>query len=118
MLIEKPMAVNLSDARQIAELAQKKDLIVQVGHQERFVARAIGLDKVPERPVLIKAERLNPYSPRGTDTSVTMDLMTHDIDLACWLFGETPRAMPDCAEWIPGAGDNLPQRNRDCRLEC
>lgn len=97
MLIEKPMAVNLSDARQIAELAQKKDLIVQVGHQERFVARAIGLDKVPERPVLIKAERLNPYSPRGTDTSVTMDLMTHDIDLACWLFGETPRA-------IKGAG--------------
>ncbi len=90
LLIEKPLAVDLNDARNIAKLAARKNLMVQVGHQERFVGRAIGLDTIPETPVLIKAQRLNPYSPRGTDTSVTMDLMTHDIDLVCWLMGEKP----------------------------
>lgn len=86
-LIEKPMATDLDEAREIVRLARDHKRIVQVGHQERFVGRAIGLDKIPERPLLIKAERLNPFSPRGTDTSVTMDLMTHDIDLVHWLMG-------------------------------
>ena len=86
-LIEKPMATDLGEAKQIFQLAKERNLVAQVGHQERFVGRVIGLDKVPERPILIKAERLNPFSPRGTDTSVTMDLMTHDIDLVYWLMG-------------------------------
>ena len=88
LLIEKPLATNLKQAKDIVRLSESKQLIVQVGHQERFVGRAIGLDKIPDRPLIIKAQRLNPYSERGTDTSVTMDLMTHDIDLVCWLMGE------------------------------
>lgn len=90
LLIEKPMATELSEAQDIMHLARKHQCIVQVGHQERFVVRAIGLDEIPDRPLLIKAQRLSPYSPRGTDTSVTMDLMTHDIDLVLWLIGERP----------------------------
>lgn len=93
LLIEKPMAVEVSDARRITELAEKQGLKVQIGHQERFVARAIGLDKIPEKPLLIKAQRLNPYSPRGTDTSVTLDLMIHDIDLVLWLMGTTVKSV-------------------------
>jgi len=87
LLIEKPMALDLAQAKQIKSLAAQKKRVVQIGHQERFVGRAIGLDKIPERPILIKAQRLNPYSTRGTDASVTMDLMTHDIDLVNWLMG-------------------------------
>lgn len=93
ILIEKPLAVNLKQGRNIVELAAAHSLTAQVGHQERFVGRAIGLDKIPERPILIKARRLNPYSPRGTDTSVTMDLMTHDIDLVHWLMGRTAKSV-------------------------
>lgn len=93
LLIEKPLATKLEQAREIVRLADQNNLIVQVGHQERFVARAIGLDEIPEKPSLIKARRLNPYSTRGTDTSVTMDLMTHDIDLVCWLMGATPSSI-------------------------
>jgi len=90
ILIEKPLAVSVKDAERITELASKHNLVVQLGHQERFVGRAIGLDKITEKPILIKARRLSPFSERGTDTSVTMDLMTHDIDLANWLLGSSP----------------------------
>jgi len=80
-LVEKPLSTSLAAAEDILELSDQKNLIVQIGHQERIVLNAIGLDKVEERPTQIEAVRYSPYSLRGTDTSVTMDLMTHDIDL-------------------------------------
>ena len=89
-LIEKPLATSQTDAAKIVHLADECGLTVQVGHQERIVFRVIGLDKVAERPVRVTAIRSNPYSARGTDTSVTMDLMTHDIDLCTMLFGQAP----------------------------
>lgn len=89
-LIEKPLATTLSEANEIATLASTKDLIVQVGHQERMVLRAIGLGEISETPLAIEAVRNSPYSPRGTDTSVTFDLMTHDIDLCTVLMGGAP----------------------------
>jgi len=90
VLIEKPLATTMEEAKNIVDISQSNGLCVLAGHQERYVARAIGLGRVPERPVLIKAQRLNPFSPRGTDTSVTLDLMTHDIDLVNWLMGGSP----------------------------
>ncbi len=90
VLIEKPIAETTDEARRIVDLAACKGLVVQVGHQERFVLKAIGLDKVPERPVKIIAHRRSPYSLRGTDVSVTLDLMTHDLDLVLWLMHDDP----------------------------
>jgi len=57
-LIEKPIAATLSEAEKIVELAEAKNLLVQVGHQERFVIQAIGLDKVTERPINITGFRM------------------------------------------------------------
>lgn len=90
VLVEKPLATSNAEAGAIAKLASAKNLIVQIGHQERMVLRAIGLDKIRERPLKIEAVRNSPYSPRGTDTSVTFDLMTHDIDLCTALLGGAP----------------------------
>lgn len=90
VLIEKPIADNADKAEDIVELAESLKLIVQVGHQERFVLKAIGLDRVSERPVKITGHRRSPYSERGTDVSVTLDLMTHDLDLVLWLMDEDP----------------------------
>ena len=90
VLIEKPMATTTEEADEIAALAVSKTLIVQIGHQERMVLRAIGLDEIKERPMKIEAVRNSPYSIRGTDTSVTFDLMTHDIDLCTALMGGAP----------------------------
>lgn len=87
VLVEKPIAASLDLATTMVRLAKDNDLILQVGHQERFVARAIGLDSVPERPLSISATRFGPMSQRGTDVSVTLDLMTHDLDMAMWLMG-------------------------------
>ena len=89
-LIEKPLTISAEDADTITALVDELGLIVQVGHQERLVLKAIGLDKVNERPLSIEAVRNSPYSPRGTDTSVTFDLMSHDIDLCTFLLGGEP----------------------------
>ena len=89
-LIEKPLAVTVGDAERIVGISKKKSLVVQVGHQERMVLKAIGLLDVEEVPLAVNAVRSSPYSSRGTDTSVTMDLMTHDIDICTALFGRAP----------------------------
>ena len=90
ILVEKPFATSLEKGEAFRKMAQSSQKIVQVGHQERYVAKAIGLDRIPERPIQITAKRLNRYSERGTDTSVTLDLMTHDIDLVNALAGGLP----------------------------
>ncbi len=89
-LIEKPLTISESAANEIINIAQSKQLTVQVGHQERLVLHAIGLMDVTERPIKIDAVRNSSFSMRGTDTSVTMDLMTHDIDLCTALMGDVP----------------------------
>jgi len=90
-LIEKPVASTLREAKRIAALAKDKNLTVQIGHQERFVVKAIGLDTVPQSPINIVSRRMGKYSPRGTDVSVTLDLMTHDLDLVVMLMGGLPK---------------------------
>ncbi len=88
ILVEKPLATDIYQARRVVDMAESLGKVVQVGHQERFVVRAIGLDKVQSKPTHISAIRFNPFSPRGTDTSVTLDLMTHDLDLVFWLMDQ------------------------------
>ena len=90
VFVEKPIAAELESAQTMVRLARENDLVLQVGHQERFVARAIGLDTAPKKPVRIEAVRFGPVARRGTDVSVTLDLMTHDLDMAIWLMGEKP----------------------------
>jgi predicted dehydrogenase len=82
VLVEKPIATALADADAMVEKAAARGLVLQVGHQERFVFQAMGLLDVEERPVRIEARRMGPFSERGADVSVTLDLMTHDLDLA------------------------------------
>ena len=88
--IEKPIASSLSETKKILALSRSNGAVVQVGHQERFVIEAIGLKDVPERPVKITGYRMGKYSQRGTDVSVTLDLMVHDLDLLSLLTGESP----------------------------
>jgi len=81
VLVEKPMAATLEEARAMAALARDRGLVLQVGHVERFnpalsVAREMGV-----KPRFIEANRLAPFTYRALDTSVVMDLMIHDIDI-------------------------------------
>jgi len=91
VLIEKPIAATLAEARELVELAEQTGVIVQVGHQERFVFDAMGLF-TKERPALerLHARRMGAPSARNLDVSVTLDLMIHDIDLVLALAGTAP----------------------------
>lgn len=87
VLVEKPIAKDMAAAQALVESAKNQGCVLQVGHQERFVMQAIGLYAVPEKPTEIKAKRFSPYSVRNTDVSVTLDLMSHDIELVLSLMG-------------------------------
>jgi len=83
VLLEKPLALSVEEAKVLADLADEKGLILQVGHQERLVCKALGLFEIPERPVSIEIARVGPppQDGRSMDVSVIWDLMIHDIDL-------------------------------------
>lgn len=81
VLIEKPITDNLKDAEELVMIASEKDLILQVGHIERFNPCYIVLKDLVNRPWFIEAQRLSPFSDRGTDVDVSLDLMIHDIDI-------------------------------------
>ena len=89
VLVEKPLALRGAEARDLAKLALERNLILQVGHQERLVFEAMGLFSTPERPKRIEAVRMGPRAADGRceDVSVVFDLMIHDLDLAAELFG-------------------------------
>jgi predicted dehydrogenase len=88
-LVEKPLALTGHEARALAGLALERNLILQVGHQERLVFQAMGLFSTGERPISIEGARVGPPSPDGRceDVSAIFDLMIHDLDLAAELFG-------------------------------
>lgn len=81
VLVEKPLSLSTAHADELITLADASDLILQVGHQERFVFDAFGLLKRDVAPIRISATRAGPFSGRALDTSVVMDLMIHDLDL-------------------------------------
>ncbi|MBI1239166.1 MAG: gfo/Idh/MocA family oxidoreductase [Alphaproteobacteria bacterium] len=81
VLVEKPIATSLEDTDRMATIAAENNLVLQTGHQERFVFAASGLLARKAAPRRIECHRAGPFSGRGTDVSVVLDLMTHDIDL-------------------------------------
>ncbi len=80
-LIEKPLALNVDQAREIVELAQKNSTTVAVGHSERCnpVVQAVKRLNIEAR--FIESHRISPYPFRSTDIGVVMDVMIHDIDI-------------------------------------
>lgn len=79
--VEKPIATALAEADRLIASAAECGRVLQSGHQERFVFAASGLLARNERPLRIECHRAGPFSGRGTDVSVALDLMTHDLDL-------------------------------------
>jgi predicted dehydrogenase len=88
--VEKPLAEWAADADVLVAEAAARRRVLQVGHQERLVAEALGLFNTPQRPTHIEAVREGPGSGRGEDVSVTLDLLIHDLDLAIELIGADP----------------------------
>jgi predicted dehydrogenase len=87
VLIEKPIATTVSEARELVDLAQKHGRVLQVGHLERFNPAVLAAAERLRTPRFVESHRLAPFKQRGTDVSVVLDLMIHDIDLIQELVG-------------------------------
>lgn len=81
VFIEKPITETTAQAEELVRLAQEKNRLLQVGHIERFNPVLSFLEKNLREPKFIEAHRLSPYPGRGTDVSVILDLMIHDLDV-------------------------------------
>jgi predicted dehydrogenase len=81
VLVEKPIAATLEQADALVTLAAERKLVLQVGHLERFSAAYRAMAARVHGPLYIEATRIAPFKPRGTDVSVILDLMIHDLDL-------------------------------------
>jgi predicted dehydrogenase len=81
VLIEKPLATRIEEARMLVEIADRQDLVLQVGHLERFNPVVVKMAEYVTEPEFIESNRIAPFKPRGLDVSVVLDLMIHDIDL-------------------------------------
>jgi predicted dehydrogenase len=81
VLIEKPVTTSVDEAQKLLALAVKKDLILQVGHIERFNSAVQHVREFVKDPYFIQTHRMGPFSPRISDVGVVLDLMIHDVDI-------------------------------------
>ncbi len=89
VLIEKPLTKNIEQAQELFALAQQKNLVLHVGHVERFNGTVQELKKIINEPFLIECHRMGPFVPRVQKDSVVLDLMIHDLDLVINFVGSS-----------------------------
>jgi predicted dehydrogenase len=81
VLVEKPMAATFDEARDLKEIARRTGRILQVGHLERFNPVVVRLRSIVAAPRFVECHRLAPFTERGVDVDVVLDLMVHDLDV-------------------------------------
>ena len=81
VFVEKPLANTMDEARELLKLAKEANIKFQVGHVERFNPAFLALNNTDISPMFIEVHRLAQFNPRGTDVSVILDLMIHDLDI-------------------------------------
>ncbi len=81
VLVEKPLTYTMEEARELFRLAGENNVVLHVGHVERFNGAVQELMKIVRNPLLIEVRRLGPFNPRVAQDSVVLDLMIHDIDI-------------------------------------
>src|SRR5215211_4326249 len=81
VFVEKPMANTMQEAKQLVKLVQESKIKFQVGHVERFNPAFLAAKNLDLNPMFIEVHRLAQFNPRGTEVSVILDLMIHDIDV-------------------------------------
>jgi predicted dehydrogenase len=90
VLVEKPMTVTSAEAAELCALAESRDLKLQVGHIERFNPALLAAREGLDRPSFIECHRLAPFTSRGADVNVVLDLMIHDLDVILSLVDALP----------------------------
>jgi predicted dehydrogenase len=81
VLVEKPLTADIAEARALVEASKARNVVLQVGHLERFNPAIRRLEGIIREPKFVECHRLAPFVERGTDVDVVLDLMIHDIDI-------------------------------------
>lgn len=115
VLVEKPIAASLEEADALAALAVSHNRILQVGHLLRYSAEHKAISERMSRPLYLDCVRIAPFKPRGTDVSVILDLMIHDLDFVLSLV-DSPIASVD-AVGAPVASEHEDIANARVRFE-
>ncbi len=113
LLIEKPITTTVEQADELIRMAGERDLIIQTGHLERFNPALKAVRDAVRDPVFMEAQRRSVYQERGTDVSVVLDLMIHDIDICLHLAGSEVRSIQ--AAGLPVVSGRIDMAN--ARLE-
>lgn len=87
VLVEKPITETVEQAARLVDIARQRNLVLQVGHLERFNPAVRALETQLHNPRFVESVRIAPYQVRGTDVDVVLDLMIHDIDLIQFIAG-------------------------------
>lgn len=93
VLIEKPITTILAEAHALIDLAESRNLVLQVGHLERFNPAVLAVQDIINNPMFIESHRLSIYQGRSTDVSVVLDLMIHDIDIILNFVGSAVKSI-------------------------
>ncbi len=102
VLVEKPIALSLEHADGMIALAQDNNLVLQVGHQERYVFADFGLLSRDSAPRAIEVCRSGPFTGRALDVSVVFDLMLHDLDLVHQVISGSVVSVEACGHTVHG----------------
>ncbi len=81
VLVEKPISDSYEKARELFEMAERRGLVLHVGHVERFNGAVQELHKIAKDPILVESRRMGPFAERMKDDGVVLDMMIHDIDI-------------------------------------
>ncbi len=81
VLLEKPFASTLDQAKTLGKIADNNEIILQIGHLERFNKAFLKLENIIQSPLFFECNRISPFKIRGTEVDVIMDLMIHDLDI-------------------------------------
>jgi predicted dehydrogenase len=109
LLVEKPLARTLDEADDLLTLAQRRGVVLQVGHIERFNPAFAELQRRCLRPKFISCERLGGFSGRSTDVGVVLDLMVHDLDLVLALVQAPVRSVEAMGVAVLGGHEDIAQ---------
>jgi predicted dehydrogenase len=107
VLVEKPITDNTAQAKALVELAHGKELILQVGHIERFNPALQALEEKLTRPRFIEAHRLSTYPGRSTDIGVVLDLMIHDIEVVLHLVRSPIESIDSVGTTVLSKGEDI-----------
>ena len=107
LLVEKPITENPQQATELAELAARNQLILQVGHVERFNPVLDALEARLTHARFIEAHRLSPYPNRSTDIGVVLDLMIHDLEIVLHLVHSPVQSMDAVGIPVLSKGEDI-----------